>query len=407
MRYICAHLCYFGGGVGDSFAQEASWRGIPVRPENRCSPYDRDDYPYPQSVELEIIALMGGRICSPYTETCFASRYETDIEHIIALSEAHDSGLCAAGAATRRAFATDTRNLTLASPQLNRFEKRAKDAAEWLPVHNRCWFAERIVEVRRAYQLTIDRREADALAAVLSDCGASIASPPGGSGSNHAVTYPGRVNVRSCASTACDIVAKFPAGRLLVVQEMVNGAPVNGDARWLKVQHGGEIVYVHASLAAPLAEITATVRPAATARPTTTARINIRGSTTAYYSLGGVNVRSCASTACSVVGRLARADEVAVLQAVTGQTVNGNRSWKAIRYRNALAFVHASLLARTKPAPISVSPPADPPQSPCGDPATTVCSVLKRCYGYGRFTPGHPGYHPNRDSDNDGIACER
>ena len=48
---------------------------------------------------------------------------QTDIEHIVAASEAHDSGL---------------RNLTLAAPQVNRHQKSSKDAAEWLPERNRC-----------------------------------------------------------------------------------------------------------------------------------------------------------------------------------------------------------------------------------------------------------------------------
>ena len=44
------------------------------------------------------------------------------------------------------------------------------DAAEWLPTHNQCWFAATIVAVRREYDLTIDRREAAALDAVLKGC---------------------------------------------------------------------------------------------------------------------------------------------------------------------------------------------------------------------------------------------
>ena len=37
----------------------------------------------------------------------------------------------------------DLRNLTLASPRVNRHEKRGKDAAQWVPARNRCWFAAR------------------------------------------------------------------------------------------------------------------------------------------------------------------------------------------------------------------------------------------------------------------------
>ena len=147
-----------------------TWRGIVLAPERRCSPYDSDDYRYSQSVELRIVAQLGDIIYGPYTGRYFASTGETDIEHIVARSEAHDSGLCAASPAARRQFASDLRNLTLAGPRVNRHQKRAHDAAEWLPDMNRCWYAARIVEVRRAYELTIDRREAAALEAVLQGC---------------------------------------------------------------------------------------------------------------------------------------------------------------------------------------------------------------------------------------------
>ena len=166
-RYV-AGLLLFCATVS---AGETTWRGLVVAPESRCAPYDRDDYRYSQSVEDEIIAGLGD-LFSPYTCVQFGSSRETEIEHMIAVSQAHDSGLCMADLQTRRRFASDLRNLTLAAPAVNR-EKGARDAAEWLPETNRCWFAGRIVEVRRAYELTIDRREAAALEGVLSGCSAA------------------------------------------------------------------------------------------------------------------------------------------------------------------------------------------------------------------------------------------
>ena len=140
-------------------------------PEHRCAPYDRADYPYPQSIEVRIVSAQGSMIYGPYSGRLFRSTFETDIEHVVAVSEAHDSGLCAADAETRRRFATDLLNLTLASPEMNRCGKSGKcayDAAQWLPPMNQCWFAARIVAVRLKYRLTVDRREADALDRVLS-----------------------------------------------------------------------------------------------------------------------------------------------------------------------------------------------------------------------------------------------
>ena len=145
------------------------WRGIIVAPEDRCSPYDSDDYPYSPSVEPRIVEDLGG-VYGPYTGRWFESIRKTDIEHIVARSEAHDSGLCAADPATKSEFASDLLNLTLASPSVNRHRKVAKDVAEWLPDLNQCWYVARTIEVRREYGLTIDQAEADAVDRILSGC---------------------------------------------------------------------------------------------------------------------------------------------------------------------------------------------------------------------------------------------
>ena len=150
-----------------------TWRGLVVAPEHRCAPYDRDQYPYPQSVERRIVETLGGRIYGPYTGRHFASRRDTDIEHIVAVSEAHDSGLCRAGPDVKARFAKDLLNLTLAAPEINRCGAGGKcglDAAQWLPERNRCWFAARILAVRTKYRLSIDRREVSVLEGILSRC---------------------------------------------------------------------------------------------------------------------------------------------------------------------------------------------------------------------------------------------
>ena len=120
-------------------------------------------------MEGRIVAELGG-VYGPYTGRWFESTSDTDIEHVVARSEAHDSGLCSADLATRRRFATDLLNLTLAGPRVNRYEKVDRDAAEWLPAQNHCWFAARVIAVRQRYGLTIDRREAGALDQVLAGC---------------------------------------------------------------------------------------------------------------------------------------------------------------------------------------------------------------------------------------------
>lgn len=155
--------------AGIASAQTGAWRGLVIAEENRCTGYGRDDYPYPPSVENDIVDRLGGAY-SPYTGEWFASQTETDIEHIVARSEAHDSGLCSATAERKREFASDPLNLALAAPVLNRWEKSGKDAGEWLPESNRCWFANAVLEVKRKYGLTVDVVEAAALERILRRC---------------------------------------------------------------------------------------------------------------------------------------------------------------------------------------------------------------------------------------------
>ena len=100
-----------------------------VASDNRCSPYSPDDYACWQSVEGNIVGGLGG-IYSPYTCETFESTRDTDIEHIMARSEAHDSGLCVADSDTRARFDRDLLNLTLVSPSVNRKQKSARDAAD-------------------------------------------------------------------------------------------------------------------------------------------------------------------------------------------------------------------------------------------------------------------------------------
>ena len=148
----------------------SAWRGFVVAAEDRCSPYDSDDYPYPQSVEPRIGAGMGGVIYGRYTGTWFDSTSATYIEHIVGRSEAHDSGHCAADAATKRRSASHLANLTLPSPTVKRSQKGDKDPAEWLPDLNRRWFADRVVQVRQRFGPTVDRRERDVLEGIASGC---------------------------------------------------------------------------------------------------------------------------------------------------------------------------------------------------------------------------------------------
>lgn len=207
--------------AGSSAVADGAWRGLVVAPEDRgCPAYDSRDFAYDASgrganenwLERYLAARLGapgresfrtpytgalmvaamerpcsgrraGSGCAPGRPSGSASavpywygpdRRAAEIEHLIARKEAHDSGLCRAPDYLKRVFANDPLNLTLATGATNR-SKGARDAAEWAPSRNRCWWAVTSVLVRRKYELTIDAAERDALEAVLggADCAGS------------------------------------------------------------------------------------------------------------------------------------------------------------------------------------------------------------------------------------------
>ena len=165
-------------------ADAETWRGLRVCSERPREGYDRDDYGTSYSrLEDDIIAALpatmkaNGQVYTPYSCIAFditsSGTAATDIEHIVALAEAHDSGIAAD---RRRAFASDLDNLTIADPTVNRSQKGARDAAEWMPARHRAWFAERVIAVKREYGLTIDPNERDALDTLLASGGAQLNS---------------------------------------------------------------------------------------------------------------------------------------------------------------------------------------------------------------------------------------
>ena len=151
-----------------------TWMGLKVCEETGDrSGYDRDDFGSPySSLEDEIVASLpqiDGKVYTPYTCVLFDiepnGTAATDIEHIVALAEAYDSGLAES---RYRAFAGDLDNLTIADPSVNRNDKSDRDAGEWMPDMNQGWFASTVVGVKQKYELSVNPAERDALTRMLS-----------------------------------------------------------------------------------------------------------------------------------------------------------------------------------------------------------------------------------------------
>ena len=61
---------------------------------------------------------------------------------------------------------------------MNRSEKSDRDAAEWMPARHGAWFAERVIQVKLEYGLSVDPAERNALEALLADGDAQLTCRP-------------------------------------------------------------------------------------------------------------------------------------------------------------------------------------------------------------------------------------
>lgn len=123
--------------------------------------------------------VYSGVLNDPYTGTTVGFQRGPDtsddvqIDHIVALSDAWQTGAQELDELARRDFANDPMNLQATLGWVNH-EKGDSDAATWLPPNRayRCAYVSRIVDVKSTYRLWVTQAEHDAIARVLSaDCG--------------------------------------------------------------------------------------------------------------------------------------------------------------------------------------------------------------------------------------------
>jgi hypothetical protein len=165
---------------------------------------------------------------------------ELDIDHVVALAEAWDSGAHGWDAARRRDFANDlgyAGSLIAVSASSNR-SKSDRDPAEWLPPRREAWclFATDWVAVKIRWNLSADPAEVAALRTALETCGSAPVItpptiPPPPSTTITTVVAPPPVAGGSVTVTALDC-----AGERVVVS---NGGPVALDLTGWKVHDEG------------------------------------------------------------------------------------------------------------------------------------------------------------------------
>jgi hypothetical protein len=119
-------------------------------------------------------ALSGGRWTSYYDGASWTDPQDLDIDHMVPLAEAWDSGARTWSAAERQSFANDLgdpRSLQAVTDNVNQ-AKGDQDPATWEPpvAGVRCRYAAEFVAVKLRWRLTVDSAERSALTSRANGC---------------------------------------------------------------------------------------------------------------------------------------------------------------------------------------------------------------------------------------------
>lgn len=165
---------------------------LTVKTEGSTSGYSRDKFPHwiTQSGTCdtrEVVLKRDGTgvttdsACAPtagswhsaYDGATWTAASDVDIDHVVPLAEAWQSGASSWTTAQRQAFANDlTRPQLIAVTDNVNESKGDRDPAEWLPptASYHCTYARMYVQVKHYYDLSVDSAEKTALQGILNGC---------------------------------------------------------------------------------------------------------------------------------------------------------------------------------------------------------------------------------------------
>jgi hypothetical protein len=117
-----------------------------------------------------------GKWKSLYDGKTWTNPSDIDIDHLVALSEAWDSGAKSWSAGKRKSFANDlgySRTLSVMTDNMNS-SKGDRDPAQWMPPAAKCTYVKSWVGVKWRWGLSIDSTEKAAIqSAIKKHCGSS------------------------------------------------------------------------------------------------------------------------------------------------------------------------------------------------------------------------------------------
>ena len=155
--------------------------------------------------------VLVGKWVSPYDGATWTDPADIDIDHVVALNEAWQSGAYAWTTQQRTLYAndlTDSRTLMAVTDSVNQ-QKSDKDPTEWLPplASYRCTYLANWIAVKARWSLRMDQAEYDTVKAGVSGCAVN---------SSIAAALPTTVPVVATPQTTTQAATQTTAGQATV-----------------------------------------------------------------------------------------------------------------------------------------------------------------------------------------------
>jgi hypothetical protein len=196
-HFILDAAGYFTSGATSGGGGDGLLAQLVVAPQNNSVPYNRDDWPHwidadgdCQDTRAEVLirnsttsvtfttasncTVSTGRWLDPWTGLTFTAASDVDIDHTVALANAHRSGGWSWTTAQRRDFANDLANVEALRPMddSTNIVKGDKGPDEWKPPQASAWchYATDWATIKIRWHLTVTTSEYTALDGMLATC---------------------------------------------------------------------------------------------------------------------------------------------------------------------------------------------------------------------------------------------
>ena len=187
--------------------------------------------------------VVAGDWLSPYDGARWSDKGNVDIDHVVALKEAWDSGAWAWTTSQRTLYAndlSDPRTLLAVTDSVNQ-SKSDKDPSNWLPplTSYHCTYISDWVAVKARWKLSMDQSEYGRVKKLVDSCGgSSVATSLPSTVPSVATTAPSGVQyVRPgafCTPIGAQGIAESKVSYLCATTSATGAAYADGRARWRK-----------------------------------------------------------------------------------------------------------------------------------------------------------------------------